>query len=144
MQSLTARKNRLVEEIEAINGKDERLKFIIQSGRELAEMPDKFKIDQFLVRGCLSKAWLFPQFKDNQVSFQADSEAFIVKGIIALLLKVYNESTPEEILNEDGSFLESIGITQHLSSNRRNGLSQVLKMIQAYATAFAANQKEPT
>ena len=84
-------------------------------------------MDQFLVRGCISKAWLFPQFNEGTVTFKADSEAMIVKGIIALLLEVYNEATPTEILGEDGSFLSEVGVTQHLSSNRRNGLSNVLK-----------------
>ena len=141
MESLAARKQALSEQLSGIKGKDEKLKFIIDSGKSLPPMPEKFKIDQFLVKGCLSKAWLFPQFSDGRVSFQADSEAFIVKGIIALLLKVYNDSTAAEIKGETGEFLEELGVTQHLSSNRRNGLSQVLRLIQHYAQAFAANDR---
>ncbi|SMF28462.1 SufE family protein [Pseudobacteriovorax antillogorgiicola] len=138
MQTLEEKKTELTAKLKQIPNKDERLKFIIEQGKAMPPMADKFKIDQFLVKGCISKAWLFPQLKDGRILFHADSEAMIVKGIIAILLQVYSEATPEEVLQEDGSFLADVGVTEHLSMNRRNGLANVLKMIQAYATAFKA------
>ena len=136
MQTLKEKKEELMSALEAIQGKDERLKFIIDQGKTMATMDEKYKIDQFVVKGCISKAWLFPQFSEGRIHFHADSEAMIVKGIIAILMKVYNHSTPDEILAEDGSFLADVGVSEHLSMNRRNGLANVLKMIQGYAAAF--------
>ena len=138
MQTLEEKKNNLIQQLSSIKNKDERLKFIIDQGKALPVMDEKFKIDQFVVKGCISKAWLFPQFNEGRVKFHADSEAMIVKGIIGILMKVYNDSTPDEILAEDGSFLAEVGVTEHLSMNRRNGLTNVLKMIKTYATAFKA------
>ncbi len=139
--SIHERRIALSEQLKSFDNKDERLKFIIEQGKKLPPMDEKFKLDQFMVKGCISRAWLFPQMSANGlVSFQADSEAMIVKGIIAMLLKVFNDTPPSEILQEDGSFLTEVGVTQHLSTNRRNGLANVLKMIHFYATAFAKQQ----
>lgn len=138
MQSLEQKKTALTERLSQIRDKDEKLKFIIDQGKSMTTMDEKFKMDQFLVKGCISKAWLFPQFNDGRVTFQTDSEAMIVKGIIAILMMVYNDCTPDEILSEDGSFLGDVGVTEHLSMNRRNGLANVLKMIHTYASAFKA------
>ena len=139
---MTEKKDALLAAMNALPGKDDKLKFIIDKGKAMEAMPDKFKIDQFLVKGCISRAWLFPQLKGDKVTFFADSEAFIVKGIIALLLEIYNDSSPADILTEDGSFLLEAGVTQHLSTNRRNGLSNVLNMIQSYAAAFQKTNQE--
>lgn len=140
-KNIQERKAALTERLQSYTDKDDRLRFIIESGKNLPAMDEKFKIDQFLVKGCISQAWLFPQLGDDGlVIFHADSEAMIVKGIIALLLEVFNGSTPAEILTEDGSFLTNVGVTQHLSTNRRNGLANVLKMIHFYAAAFAKQQ----
>jgi cysteine desulfuration protein SufE len=135
-ESITERKQKVIEEIGAITDKDERLRYIIQQGRSMPKMDDSLKIDHFLVKGCISKAWLAPQLEQGRVTFHADSEAMIVKGIIAILLRVYNDSTPQEILATDADFLGQVGVTEHLSMNRRNGLSNILKMIKTYATAF--------
>ena len=142
VNSLQERRSALSECLGKIKDKDEKLKFIIELGKSMDEMDVKFKLDQFLVKGCISKAWLFPKFEGGKVQFMADSEAMIVKGIIAVLLEVYNNSSPDEILSEDGSFLAELGITEHLSMNRRNGLSNVLKMIHNYAGAFKAQSQE--
>ena len=136
--SINERKAALAQRLKHFENKDERLKFIIEQGKKLTPMDAKFKLDQFMIKGCISRAWIFPQQDDSgRVTFKADSEAMIVKGIIALLLEIYNDNTPEDILQEDGSFLADVGITQHLSTNRRNGLTNVIKMIHFYAAAFA-------
>lgn len=135
-KTLEERKESLLAELKAIQDKDERLKYIIQLGRTMPKMDDSLKIDHFMVKGCISKAWLAPQLEAGRIFFHADSEALIVKGIIALLLKVYNHGTPEEILAVDSSFLTQVGVTEHLSMNRRNGLANILKMVNSYAAAF--------
>ena len=140
MTKLVEKRQSLADRLSKIKDKDEKLKFIIERGREMPPMDEKFKIEQFLVKGCISRAWLFPKFDEGKVQFLADSEALIVKGIIAVLLDVYNGSEPDEILGEDGSFLAEFGVTEHLSMNRRNGLSNVLQMIQTYAAAFKSQQ----
>ena len=138
MPSLADRKKQVIAEMESLVGKDNRLKYVVDRGKELPAMAEKFKIDQFLVKGCISKAWLFPQLTGGHVRFFADSEAMVVKGLMAILLDVYNDGTPDEIVAEDGSFLADLGVSEHLSMNRRNGLANVLKLIHGYAAAFKA------
>lgn len=126
---------KLAAELTSIRDKDERLRFIISKGRELPPVEENLKIDAFLVKGCISKAWLVPKFEGNRISFMADSEAAVVKGIIAILLAVYSGCTAEEIRSTDPEFLKNWGISEHLSMNRRNGLSNIIGMIQNYARA---------
>ena len=133
MKPIEERRNRLIESMRAIPNKDERLRAIVERGKQLPALPDALKIDTFLVKGCISRAWLVPQIQGDRLSFLADSEAMIVKGVIALLLDVYNGSQPEEILAMPADFLTEAGVSEHLSMNRRNGLSQVIAMIQSYA-----------
>jgi cysteine desulfuration protein SufE len=133
MESILTRKDRIMAELKGISDKDERLKAIIEYGKNMPELPAQLKIDPFLVKGCISRAWLVPQIQEGRLRFMADSEAMIVKGIIALLLQVYNDSTAEEIKSLSPEFLAEAGITELLSMNRRNGLRNVLSMIQTYA-----------
>lgn len=133
MESILTRKDRIMAELKGISDKDERLKAIIEYGKNMPELPAQLKIDPFLVKGCISRAWLVPQIQGDRLRFMADSEAMIVKGIIALLLQVYNDSTADEIQSLSPDFLAEAGITELLSMNRRNGLRNVLSMIQTYA-----------
>jgi cysteine desulfuration protein SufE len=134
MANIMTRKDRIMAELKGISDKDERLKAIIEYGKNMAELPAELKIEAFLVKGCISRAWLVPRIQGERLHFMADSEAMIVKGIIALLLQVYNDSTADEIQSLPADFLADAGITELLSMNRRNGLRNVLAMIQAYAT----------
>ncbi len=143
MADIAQRKDALLATLKGIKDKDERLRFIVGEGKALPELPASLKLEPFLVKGCISRAWLVPQFKDGRLSFFADSEAMIVKGIIALLLKVYNDSTPQEILAMPSDFLSEAGVSEHLSMNRRSGLSNILAMIQHYAGALAAQGAQP-
>ncbi len=133
MESLREKKVVVLEELRKFETKDERLKYLIKRGRNMPPMDPQLKIDQFLIRGCISKAWLAPEFSDGRISFHADSEAMIVKGIMSILLYVFNNSSREEILEDDGSFLREVGITEHLSMNRRNSSANIIKLIHAYA-----------
>lgn len=135
-EPIEAKRTRTMDRLRAIHDKDERLRYIIAAGKELPAIPDALRHDSFLVKGCISRAWLVPQKRDDRLHFMADSEAAIVKGIIAILLSVYNDATPAEILATDAGFLSEVGVTEHLSMNRRNGLSNMIKLIQHYATVF--------
>ncbi len=137
MSDIMVRKERILAELKGISDKDERLKALIEYGRGMPELPANLKIEPFLVKGCISRAWLVPQITGDRLKFMADSEAMIVKGIIALLLKVYSDSTAEEIQSLSGDFLAEAGITELLSMNRRNGLRNVLVMIQSYAAKMS-------
>jgi cysteine desulfuration protein SufE len=133
MDTILERKELLHQQLSAIKDKDERLRYIVDQGKSLPPLPDQLKLDQFVVKGCISKAWLIPQIQSEKLSFLADSEAVIVKGIIALILKVYNGSSPQEILDLSPDFLAEAGVTELLSMNRRSGLIHVLAMIRNYA-----------
>jgi cysteine desulfuration protein SufE len=101
-------------------------------------MNESHKITENLVKGCQSQVWLYAELKDGRVLFEADSDASIVKGIVALLVQVYSGSTPEEILGTKPSFLEDIGLREHLSMSRANGLNSMMKQISFFGLAFKA------
>lgn len=115
---------------------EDRYKKLLEYGRKLEPMDSSNQIDKFKIKGCQSDVWLKPEFDGNLVSFTATSDALIVKGIVGLLVYVYSNSTPKEILDHKPDFLKEIGITEHLSLNRSNGLSSMVKQIQMYAIAF--------
>lgn len=142
MDGFNRNKQMIVENLSKLEDYQQRLNFIIERGKAMPEMNPQFKIDQFLVEGCISRVWLVPQFQKSRIKFHADADSLIVKGIIALLLTVYNEGTPSEILADDGKFLADVGVTEHLSVNRRNGLSHVLKQIHTYSSAFVSQSKK--
>lgn len=136
LPTIADRKETLIAELKSFSDKDDRLRFIIQQGKSMPAMDESLKIEPFLVKGCISRAWLAPRKEGHRVSFMADSEAMIVKGIIALLLRVYNDATPDEILSTEAEFLSEVGVTDHLSMNRRNGLSNIIRTMKTYAQAF--------
>lgn len=115
---------------------EERYKELIKVGKEMAAYPEEQRLEKFQVKGCQSQVWLYPSHKDGKVHFSADSDALLVKGIVGLLVHVYSGATPAEILTNKGDFLKEIGITEHLSMNRSNGLASMLKQIQMYALVY--------
>jgi cysteine desulfuration protein SufE len=117
---------------------EDRYRQIIKLGKDLAKLDEEFKTDKYRVKGCQSQVWLYPQLDGNKVIFQADSDALLVKGIVAILTKVYSGETPQSILDNKPEFLSEVGITDHLSMNRSNGLASMIKQIQLYALAYSA------
>ena len=113
---------------------------IIEQGNALEPLEDKYKIPENLIEGCQSRVWLQPLYNDGKLYFQADSDAVIVKGLLALVLRVFNGRTPDEIINADLHFMEEIGLTKHLSPTRANGLLAVIKQIRFYAIAYKAKE----
>ena len=105
-------------------------------GNDLEDLDAKQKNDQHLIKGCQSRVWLVPEFKGGKIYFEGESDAVIVKGLVALLLRVVSGRTPEEIMESDLHFVDDIGLKQHLSPTRSNGLVAMIKQIKLYAVAY--------
>ena len=131
--SIEDKRDQLVEELIPFEDHLERLTYVIDRAKDLPGLEDAYKIDTFLIKGCVSQLWIFPSFSDGKCNFQADSEASITKGTASLLCELYSGETPEGVLRLEPDFLAEVGITQHLSPNRRNGLTGVREKIKAYA-----------
>lgn len=120
----------------------DRYQLLIDLGNEQAPLEEKYKTEDNLIEGCQSRVWLQADYVDGKVEFQAESDALIVKGIIALLIKVLSGHTPDEILGADLYFIDRIGLHEHLSPTRSNGLLSMVKQIRMYALAFKAKEEE--
>ena len=131
--------DRIAEVIKEFNSQtswEGKYKELINFGKNMPAYPEEFRTEDNKVRGCQSQVWLHSSFEDGKIVFEADSDASIVKGVIAILIKVYSGSTPQEILNTPPTFLEDIELKQHLSMSRSNGLASMLKQINIYAFAY--------
>ena len=113
---------------------------LIDLGNDLSPLNEKYKSEQNLIDGCQSRVWLQCDYEDGKLFFTADSDALITKGIIALLIRVLSGHTPKEIMEADLYFIERIGLRQHLSPTRSNGLLSMVKQIKAYSIAFSTKQ----
>ena len=116
----------------------ERYEYIIELGKSLPLIDDSYKLDENLIKGCQSKVWLYSELNDDKVQFSADSDAILTKGIVALLLRVFSEQSPKDILEADTEFINEIGLKEHLSPTRANGLVSMVKQIKLYALAQQA------
>ena len=116
----------------------DRYQLLIDLGGEQEPLPAEYKTDNNLIEGCQSRVWLQADYADGKVVFRAESDAMIVKGIVSLLIKVYSGHTPDEILASEPYFVEAIGLKEHLSPTRSNGLLAMIKQMRLYALAFKA------
>lgn len=114
---------------------------LIDLGNSLQPIDEKYKIQQNIIEGCQSRVWLTAEMEDGVIKFQGESDAILVKGIVALLLQVFSNRTPDEILNADLYFVEKIGLREHLSPTRSNGLLAMIKQIKLYALAFKSRKQ---
>lgn len=126
----------LIQEFKNFSDWEERYKYIIQLGKDLAPMDEGLKTEANKVKGCQSQVWLFAHLKEGVITFEADSDAAIVKGIVSILVRIYSGATPSEILATKPDFLDDIGLRQHLSMSRANGLTSMVKQISLYAYAY--------
>ncbi len=115
----------------------DKYELIIEMGKELAPMNEEDKIEQNLIKGCQSKVWIKPKFENGIITFSADSDALITKGLVSLVLKVLSGHTPDEIKDAELHFVNAIGLSSHLSPTRSNGLLSMLKQIKNYAIAYS-------
>lgn len=115
--------------------------YLIEMGKSLPVIEEKYKVDSNLITGCQSRVWLHADFEDGRIFFTADSDAVITKGIVNLLIRVFSGHTPKEIVDAHTDFLDSIGLKEHLSPTRSNGLLSMIKQIKLYALAFKTQQE---
>lgn len=132
---------RIVKEFELLQDWPERYKYIIKLGSRLEPMNEEDKTEDNIVKGCQSQVWLKADEENDHITFTADSDAAITKGLAALLVRLYSGHTPDEILNTDPEFISKIGMAQHLSPTRANGLASMIKQMKIYAMAYKARQK---
>ncbi|GHE23157.1 SufE family protein [Sphingobacterium griseoflavum] len=116
----------------------EKYEYIIQLGKEVPLISDAHKTDEYIIKGCQSKVWLFAELEGDKIKFTADSDAIITKGLVSLMVKVLSGHTPEEITNADLYFIDQIGLKEHLSPTRANGLLSMVKQMKLYAIALKA------
>lgn len=128
----------LVDEFAMFTDWQDRYEHLIELGKDLPLIAPEHKTDDNLVRGCQSRVWLHAASQNGLVHFTADSDAMITKGIVALLVRVYNDRTPEEILGASTDFVDRIGLREHLSPNRSNGLSAMIDQMKRYALAYSS------
>jgi cysteine desulfuration protein SufE len=131
----------IVDEFSDIEDWMDRYAYIIDLGNALPAIDEKYKTPAHIIEGCQSRVWLNAEMMGDKVVYTADSDAIIVKGIISLLIKVLSEHTPDEILNAELYFIDKIGLSEHLSPTRSNGLVAMVKQIRMYALAFKAKQQ---
>lgn len=131
----------VIEEFGDIEDWMDKYQMLIDLGSEQEPIEDRYKTDNNLIDGCQSRVWLQADMVDGKIHFQAESDALIVKGIIALLIKVMNDRTPDEILESELYFIDKIGLKEHLSPTRSNGLLAMIKKMRMYALAFKAKEQ---
>ena len=140
MQVLPQEKE-IISEFEVFDNWMEKYEYLIDLGKDLPIIESSYKQDENLIKGCQSRVWLFAEYDQGKVSFFADSEAIITKGIIALLIRVLNHQPPRHIIDAELNFINKIGLTNHLSPTRANGLLEMVKQMKAYAYSLMIKNK---
>jgi cysteine desulfuration protein SufE len=130
--------NEIVSEFSMFDDWMERYEYIIELGKGLPIIEEQFKTEDNIIKGCQSKVWVHAEEKDGKVVFSADSDAILTKGIIAILIRAFSNQTPAAILEANTDFIDEIGLKEHLSATRANGLVSMIKKIKMYALAFEA------
>lgn len=136
--SIATAQQELVEEFDFFDDWMDKYQYIIDLGKQLPEFPEELKTDENKITGCQSQVWIHHEFTDGKIKLQAISDAAIVSGLIALLMKIYNERSPQEILTTQPTFLADLGLDKHLSPTRSNGLHAMLKRISELAVVYSA------
>ncbi len=136
--TINERQDEIIEEFAGFDDWMDKYQLLIDLGNEQAPLDEKYKTEQNLIDGCQSRVWLQADYIDGKIHFQAESDALIVKGIVTLLIRVLDDATPQEILDADLYFIDEIGLKEHLSPTRSNGLLAMIKQMRMYAVAFAA------
>ena len=130
--------NEIIDEFSMFDDWMQRYEYIIELGKSLPLINEEYKTDENLIKGCQSKVWLHGEQKDDKIVFTADSDAILTKGIIAILIRAFSNQKAEDIINADTDFIDEIGLKEHLSATRANGLVSMIKNIKMYALALNA------
>jgi|SRR5579875_506874 len=134
--TINEKQNQIIEDFELFSDWMEKYEYIIQLGKDLPLIDEQYKTDENLIRGCQSKVWLHAEYKGGKLFFTADSDALITKGLVSMVVQVLSGHTPKEIVDADIYFIDAIGLRNHLSPTRSNGLLSMLKQIKMYAIAY--------
>ncbi len=140
--SLKKIQDEIIEEFSIFTDWLDKYEYLIELGNDLPEMDQSLKTDDNLINGCQSKVWLNAEYRDGKVWFEADSDAIIVKGIVALMVKALSGQTPDEIVSNELYFIDQVGLTQNLSPTRSNGLLAMVKKMKLFALAYQAINKK--
>ena len=140
MSTMKETEEELIQEFEMFDDWMDKYNYIIELGKDLPMIDPQFKTEEYLISGCQSQVWLHPEMRDGKLFFSADSDAIITKGIVNLLIRVLSGHTPQEILDNDLSYLDVIGLKDHLSPTRSNGLASMIKQVKLYALAYSTKQ----
>ncbi|MBQ8564575.1 MAG: SufE family protein [Bacteroidaceae bacterium] len=132
----------IIDEFSIFDDWMDKYQLLIDMGNALPALDEAYKIDQNLIEGCQSRVWLHADYNDGIITYEAESDAIIVKGIVSLLVRVLSGHTPDEILNADLHFIDEIGLTEHLSPTRSNGLVAMVKQMRLYALAFKTRNEQ--
>lgn len=136
-QTTTDIQNEIIENFSLFDGDMEStLFYLMDLGKKLPAMPDEHKTEEYIVKGCQSKVWVFPTFKEGKVSMEADSNTEITKGLVYLLWSIWNNRTPDEILETELFFIDKIGMSRMIGSQRSNGFASMIKQMKLYALAY--------
>ena len=138
--SINEIQDEIIEEFAGLDDWMDKYQLLIDLGNDQEPLDEKYKIESNLIDGCQSRVWLQADYADGKITFTAESDALIVKGIVALLIRVLSDHTPDEILNADLYFIEQIGLKEHLSPTRSNGLLAMVKQMRMYALAFKSKE----
>ncbi len=136
MQTIEDIQADIVDEFSMFDDWMQRYEYMIELGRSLPLIDEQFKTDDYIIKGCQSKVWVHAHLDSDKIVFTADSDAIITKGIIAILIRVFNNQTPQAIIDANTNFIDEIGLKEHLSPTRANGLASMIKQIKLYALAF--------
>ncbi len=142
MNELVESQNEIVDEFSVFDDWLDKYNYLIELGNDLPALDPEFRTPEYLINGCQSKVWLHADLVDGKLQFKADSDAIIVRGIVALLVKLLNGRTPAEILETELFFIDKIGLRQNLSPTRSNGLLAMVKKMKLYAMAYQAKQQK--
>jgi cysteine desulfuration protein SufE len=143
MSGIAAKQQEVIQDFQFFDEWMDKYEHLIELGKDLSPLSEDLKTEDRLIKGCQSRVWLQAELDGEVVRYYADSDALIAKGVIALLVKVFSGETPKDIAEADTSFIDAIGLKEHLSPTRANGLQQMLKQMKLYALAFQAkNQSE--
>ncbi|WP_336066442.1 SufE family protein [Mesoflavibacter sp. CH_XMU1404-2] len=141
MPSIKDIQEEIIDEFSMFEDWEERYQYMIDLGKTLPLIDEQYKTDDHIIKGCQSKVWVHAQMDEDKVAFTADSDAIITKGIIAILIRVFSNQHPKDIIEADTDFIDKIGLKEHLSPTRANGLVSMIKQLKMYAIAYQTQLK---
>ena len=139
--TIAEKETRIISEFSMFDDWMDKDSYLIEMGKSLPVIDEEYRTEQYLITGCQSQVWLHAAFENGKVTFTADSDAIITKGIVNLLIQVLSDETPQDIISANMDFIDKIGLKEHLSPTRSNGLTSMIKQMKLYALAFQAKNK---